>query len=349
MNGFSANTLYSRGFTLVELMISIVISLVILGGVIQSVMASKTTYTLQEEMARMQENSRFALDLLASEIRMAGYNGCGGSAKVTNVLQNSSSWYGGYRAIEGLEGGVDTFPTDISDPDTDQDAIYVLRGDTDNRLKVEDYNPTSAVIDVAETHSIPAGTLMMIADASCKTVGIFQTTGNNPSKIGHNTGGSTSPGNCTKNLTFGGTCSDPYSGSGEEYGPGSSVMTMSTRVFFLSDNGSGVPSLYMKSLVTSSSSALVDAKEELVEGVEGVEGMQLTYGVDFDGNGEVDRFQSADNVSDWELVKSVRVQLLMRSINTVGGGAISVDFNGQNYTDNYMRQVASSTVTLRNR
>lgn len=346
MNGCICCKACQRGLTLVELMISIVISLVILGGVVQSVITSKTTYTLQEEMARMQENSRFALDLLASEIRMAGYNGCGGSAKVTNTLNNSSAWYGDYSAVRGLEGEVDTFHSDITDPYSDQDAIYVLRGDTDNHLKVKDYNPTSAVIDVEETHSIPAGTLMIIADASCKSVGIFQSTGNNTTKIGHNPGGSVSPGNCTKNLTFGGTCSDPFSGSGEEYGPGSSIMTMSTRVFFISKNGSGIPSLYMKSLVTNSSSNFVDAKEELVEGVEG---MQLTYGVDFDSNGEVDRFQSADSIAGWAFVKSVRVQLLMRSINSVGGDNISVEFNGKNYTDKYIRQVASSTVMLRNR
>ena len=55
MNGRLSLKNQSRGFTLVELMVSTVISLVILGGVVQSVVTSKTTYVLQEELARMQE------------------------------------------------------------------------------------------------------------------------------------------------------------------------------------------------------------------------------------------------------------------------------------------------------
>jgi type IV pilus assembly protein PilW len=82
--------------------------------------------------------------------------------------------------------------------------------------------------------------------------------------------------------------------------------------------------------------------------VEGVEGMQLSYGVDTDINGEVDRFQIASDVVDWRFVKAVRIQLLMRSISRLSGGDISVDFNGNNYTDRHLRQVVSSTVMLRN-
>ena len=277
---------------------------------------------------------------------MAGYSGCGGSAKITNVLNDTTAWSNGYPGVAGYEGGVDTFPVDFTSPLTDQDAVVIRRGDTDNRFKVSEfYNNASAVIDLdVSDHGIDTGSILIIADASCSNVGIFQHTGNNPDKVGHNTGNSVSPGNCHKNLTFGRDCSDtPASNDfGEKYGPGSSLMTVTTRAMYISNNSQGVPALYMKAV--GSSGGL--PKEELVEGVEG---MQLSYGVDFDSNGEVDRFQTADNVADWDSVKSVRVQLLMRSINTVGGGDISVDFNGQTYTDSYMRQVASSTVMLRNR
>lgn len=345
MKGFNRckicrGTQFNQGFTLVELMVSIVISLVILGGVVQSVIASKSTYTLQEELARMQENGRFALDILASDIRMAGYSGCGGSAKVTNVLKNSSAWFNGYEDILGLEGGVDTFPSDLTDNLAEQDALYVMRGDTDNRFKVTDYNANSAVVDIVGTHTIDPGTIMTIADPSCKTVGIFQVTGGNPGKFGHNTGNSETPGNCTKNLTFGGTCSDSYSGSGETFPPGSSVMTMSLRAFFLSDNTAGVPSLYMKEGVA-----------DKIELIEGIEGLQLTYGVDADADGEIDIFQAANTVVNWDNVKSARLELLMRSINKVGSANSTINFNGvdTNYNDNYARQVVSSTVMLRNR
>jgi hypothetical protein len=51
---------------------------------------------------------------------------------------------------------------------------------------------------------------------------------------------------------------------------------------------------------------------------------------------------------DWRFVKADRIQLLMRSISHLSGGDISVDFNGNNYTDRHLRQVVSSTVMLRN-
>jgi type IV pilus assembly protein PilW len=91
-----------------------------------------------------------------------------------------------------------------------------------------------------------------------------------------------------------------------------------------------------------------DGSSDREELVEGVEGMQISYGVDTDANGEVDRFQIASDITDWDRVKAVRVQLLMRSISALSGDEISIDFNGHNYSDGHMRQVVSSTVMLRN-
>lgn len=350
MNGCFSCKAHQRGLTLVELMISTVISLVILGGVVQSVIASKTTYTLQEEMARMQENSRFALDLLGADIRMAGYSGCGGSAKVTNSMRDTDDWNNDHLGLSGLEGGVDTFPSDLTTPFGDEDAIIIRRGDTDNTFKVSSHNAASAVVHIDGLQSYPVGTVMILADASCQSIGIFRLTGPNSTEnnhVNHNKK-SGDDGNCHSNLTDGYDCSDPSSipspsDKGEDYGPGSKLMAMTAISYYLSTNSSGVPALYQKAANTSD--GLILAKDEVIEGVEG---MQFTYGIDVDADGEVDRFQSADNVTEWTNVKSVRIQLLMRSINTVGGGEISVDFNGNNYTDNYMRQIVSSTVMLRN-
>ncbi|MFV1872073.1 MAG: PilW family protein [Oleiphilus sp.] len=47
--------------------------------------------------------------------------------------------------------------------------------------------------------------------------------------------------------------------------------------------------------------------------VEGVEHMQFEYGVDSNRDGNVDRYDSADAILDWQSVLSVRLYLLMRS------------------------------------
>lgn len=64
-----------RGLSLVEVMIGLLLSLVLTAGVIQIYISNKQTYTLQDEMSRLQENGRFAMDIVQRVIRGAGFQG----------------------------------------------------------------------------------------------------------------------------------------------------------------------------------------------------------------------------------------------------------------------------------
>jgi type IV pilus assembly protein PilW len=61
------------GLSLIELMISMVISLVLILGVVSIYVTSKRGYALQDGMSRSQENVRFSMDLLLHDLRMSGY------------------------------------------------------------------------------------------------------------------------------------------------------------------------------------------------------------------------------------------------------------------------------------
>ena len=61
------------GFTLVELMISITITLFLLAGILALVVNMKGSFTTQDQLARTQENALFALTVLDTTIRHAGY------------------------------------------------------------------------------------------------------------------------------------------------------------------------------------------------------------------------------------------------------------------------------------
>ncbi len=61
------------GFTLVELMITLVISLAILAGLSQAFVAGNEAYSVQDRMGSLQESGRYALYFLQRDIRMAGY------------------------------------------------------------------------------------------------------------------------------------------------------------------------------------------------------------------------------------------------------------------------------------
>lgn len=63
-----------RAFTLIELMISVALSLVFLSGLIMFVVSSQQIQNIQKASSRTQENARFALDELSASIRMAGFH-----------------------------------------------------------------------------------------------------------------------------------------------------------------------------------------------------------------------------------------------------------------------------------
>ena len=61
------------GFSLVEVMVALVISLFLIAGVIQLFIGSKQAYRFHEALSRIQENGRFALQAMTRDILMAGF------------------------------------------------------------------------------------------------------------------------------------------------------------------------------------------------------------------------------------------------------------------------------------
>lgn len=64
---------YQTGLTLLEIIIAMAIGLFLLAGLIQIFISTKQSYNVQDAVARIEENSRFALDTLSKNIRLAGY------------------------------------------------------------------------------------------------------------------------------------------------------------------------------------------------------------------------------------------------------------------------------------
>ena len=72
------------GVSLIELMIALVVGLLLIAGLLQVYLSTKQSYVAQEQLARMQEGGRFAMDLITRDLRRAGY--WGGNVDVSNVL-----------------------------------------------------------------------------------------------------------------------------------------------------------------------------------------------------------------------------------------------------------------------
>ncbi len=72
---FDAQRLASRksGFTLVELMVAMTLSIFLIGAVTLTYLSARATSLEAEQLSRMQENLRFATDFLVRDIRNAGF------------------------------------------------------------------------------------------------------------------------------------------------------------------------------------------------------------------------------------------------------------------------------------
>lgn len=340
------------GMSLIELMIAMTLGLVVLGGVAAAFLGSKQSYRVNENLARMQETARYAFDILSKDIRMAGYYGCAGNiSNPTNTLNNATNYAWDFsRGISGFEStGASTWSPALPTPGTTSSPpqygpaspksgndIVTVRGITGSGIRVLDHPggtpPGSADLKVTAGSGLVENDIVMVAD--CNKAAIFQITNINTAgsfdNSVHNTGGTHVPGNATQDL-------------GDKY-EGAEVVRISTRTYYIRDNAVAVPSLYR--IIGAG------AADELVEGVEG---MQILYGVDTTGDFAVDAYQNADWVEtnvQWPNVISAQVNLLIRSPDDrVANAPQTYNFNGANVTatDRRLRQVFSSTITLRNR
>lgn len=359
-----------RGLSVVELLISVAIGMAVVAGAVQVVVSSKRNFVDQEEVIFIQTNARYALDLMARDLRMAGYLGCASSdaVQIANSIDDDAGGYVSMHGLQGFEGETDTsaFLADYrADALVGTDSFVVRRASDDFEMDVESHNPHSAVIKLWQKHEYNKGTTLMIADASCRHVGLFQVSG--PSglpagQIVHNTGSGTN--NCTKiikgNFVCLASCTptkcDGYTAAAGGYGPGSKIMNFVAHAYYIGDSDimPGVPALKRKALVNNGPPTT--KSEELALGVED---MEVTYGVDLSRDGVVDQFRDADDMDldgdgsisgdEWDQVITVKVALVFRSRNPVATSAESKTLAGKDYNDRFVRQVVNSTVRIRNR
>ncbi|WP_430230669.1 PilW family protein [Nitrosomonas communis] len=332
-----------HGFTLVEVMVAMTIGLLLMSGVITILTSSHQTYRVNDALARVQENARYAFHILSKDIRMAGYSGCAGNGVPTvNTLNNSADflWRIG-QALEGFEatsatGWTPALPPSgaIPSPLGGRDII-VVRGVDDSPTKVTQQPggnpPDSADLKVTAGSGFKENDIVLVTD--CMASAIFQITHINTSQgmdnLVHNTGNPTTdtPGNYTKAL-------------GKDFTKGGELVKISTRSYFIR-MAEEWPALYRK--------VGTNPAEEMVRGIEN---MQIEYGEDLDENWTVDSYRTADAVTNWGKVVSVRISLLMQSIeDSITSQPQPYTFNGTTTTptDRRLRQAFTTVVTLRNR
>lgn len=80
---------FARGVSLVELMVALVIGALLLAGAVTVFLQSRNTYRANDMVSRMQEAGRYAIDVIAPDVRLAGFWGL--TNRPTSFTNNSAA------------------------------------------------------------------------------------------------------------------------------------------------------------------------------------------------------------------------------------------------------------------
>jgi type IV pilus assembly protein PilW len=333
-----------RGTGLIEVMISLTLGLLILVALLKAYTDSKATFRTQDSVARLQENARYAVNIISRDLRMAGYRGCvrdASAAALKNTLNTPSAFrYDFAVPVQGFEGHANGTWTPSLDGDlasvTRATDVIAVRGVLDTGTIVRQEMPnTSADLKVTDNMSplpLANGDIVMVSD--CQGSAIFQITNftANNGNIAHNTGiVSPPPGNATQDL-------------GRRYPAGSQVFKVATTSYFIRDSSSGSgPALWQR---VGDSPA-----QELAEGVID---MQVQYGLDTDGDLMPNSYVNASTNPNYRNVVSVRIAMLFRSLENASNDIDQRSFTLLDrvvgpFNDGRMYQVMTTTIALRNK
>lgn len=360
----------TRGFSLIELMVAIAISSLLLMGVVALFVSSRASYETTERLSRIQENGRFALDQFATDVRASGFQGCARptvglrlrdylistvvdeAAANPDIRWNFAEPARGYNSTGSIWApdltGVPLTPA--ANPAGDVLVLRIPRREVRAiELTARQVAPTDPLtVGVINPMPLVAGDTAVIAD--CEARAFFQVTGYNSAtgQIAHadvdpDTGADpVTPGNDSDSLAH------PFKAGAE-------ILPITTMIYYLAPSASDPPrpgdpprmSLWRKTggAVTS---------DEIAEGIDR---MEIQYGIDTTGDGRADAYVSAAGVTNWAAVVTLQVALLARAPEAYG-----TDLDTQTYVlfsspallqagpfnDRFQRKVFTTTVAVRN-
>lgn len=361
-----------RGLSLVEIMVAMVIGLILTSGVIQLFLGTKQSYRFNDSLSRVQENARFAIDALNFDIRMAGNIGCTSYVQsINNTLNGPAPAFNPGVGIEGWEangtasGNTFTLPVKtaaVVDASTSgwstsggvvldaatmsvpgSDIVRIWRADNNPGI-INSISPgANTVVNVTPNAGIADGDILLLSD--CQNADWVQSC--NTQDIGSGTSinavlsAGCTPGNIPSKAVL--TKS------------GGQLVKLQSYIYYVgkrNDDANSPPGLYRRPLGAGVANKTAAGDPEEV--VEGVESMQVLYGIDTNNDRIVNSYVAANAVADWSTVLSVQIALLMRATERGDdvSGAITYVLAGTNATatnDGLLRQVFNSTITLRNR
>jgi len=278
------------GLSLIELMISMTLSLILMMGILQIFTANKTAFEISRDLNDMQDNAQVALSLLAENIRLADHWGgvglerikFGQTALKVPSGQCSKLWI--FQSEEGLRGyegandinGVNALPSGCVDEQHYQKSSDLL------------------ALRYADSHSIISD--QQVDNARFAKHNIVRSSAGIAAYVFNGANHEAAFTYIPKNL-------HAYN------------MLYATHLFFLRPCSKGqsadenVCKDEAPTLVRMTLSGDRFIQQPMVPGIEQ---MQFDYGVDLNDDHQVDQYLSANLVKQWQQVLSVRISLMVR-------------------------------------
>jgi type IV pilus assembly protein PilW len=305
------------------------------------------------------------------DIRQAGFRGCPPNTAASgdiNILTAASDWDKNLidQPLVGYDNSDTTWSTSPGGLDgvagnvLRGDALTILRADNTNEFIVASHNTGTSQITLTANHDIKQGVILIAAKDDCSRISIFQKT--NTCTI--------SSGSCGNAIVQHGSSSGTPTaalgspaGTTDTFGAGSRIYRLSSATYYVRTNPDSEPALYRQALGTTTGSPSNTA-EELIEGVQD---MQLSYGIDTTGDGAVDSYVAASSLTttaQWLQVLGIRISLLMVSRSDENGittqpQQYALDMNGDGDTadtgetpvnaDHLLHKVFTTTIAVKNR
>lgn len=351
----SANVRKAQGgLSLVELMVALALSATLIFGVFTVYMDSNRTSQVSNALARTQEAARIAIDLMARDMRMVGFQGCADPDDVTlNIIAKNpptadffETTLRGWEVKDGnWADGTEFDNTDIeSDAKVGSDVIAVQRGETMAIELTGNIKDENANIQVKGDDVVRFAQNDIVMISNCEAADLFRIS----SKPSSDTWAHASNVNSTNRLS-------------RAYTADARIMKFSASLYFVADTGrddargNDIFALYRQ--INKLDGTLMPPEEI----VENVENLQIEYGELLPTNNI--RYRPADQVGSMERVKALRIGMLISHSDPVRddndtaayalpGETITRAGGGGTVThpeDRRLRRTFVSTVMLRNR
>jgi type IV pilus assembly protein PilW len=322
MNTTGKNT--ERGFTMVELMIAMALSLV-LGVAITTIFANNSySFNQDENVLRMQDDARHALREIAFEISMAGHYA--DLLLPGSIVPDTSLTLG----VDCGPVGAPEWMYQMQAPGTDQNLSLAALD-----------NATSAT--AAANHTCITGTEFVDGTdvVSIKRVAGARTAVPQAGQVYLRTNGTVGllfrePASATPPVVVAAPMAD------WAYRPSISFIRN-----FSNAPGDGIPALCKKTLRGAGPSMLTECLAA------GIENLQIEYGIDISDDGNPNVFLADPTLAQMQNVVSARIFLLARTTNVDRRYRNTKTYNVSNapaYTpdDSFHRRVVSTTVSIQN-